>query len=142
MPNGSVSPRAILLFVGAFLVLGCGRVQRAQQCERLAQTVNPRLDTIERLTSGEQSPADLRAIANEYEAIANSLAPLEFSKKALAAAVTDYGKNLKIAAREARKAADAKQNASREEHVTARREIGALTRPLSLARTRIDNECR
>jgi hypothetical protein len=129
------------LLLGALLTLGCGRLQRAEQCERLAKTVNPELSEIEKKVQGDQSPAELRAIADGYDDIAKSLAPLEFSKKSLADAVTEYGRNLKLAAREARRAASAKESGNRDEHMAARREIGAISRPLSMARARIESDC-
>lgn len=142
VPSRFVQKRAVLaLLLGALSCLGCGRVQRAAQCQRLAKTVNPRLLEIERRSQGRQSSAALRAIGQEYEEIAKSLAPLEFGKKSLADAVTEYGRDLQVAAREARRAAAAKDKGDRPAFMAARREIGNLTRTLSLARTRIESEC-
>jgi hypothetical protein len=121
--------------------LGCGRVERARECKRLAQTVNPRLDQIAARTRGAQTPAALRAIAGDYDGIARDLAPLVFAKKSLAEAVTDYGRQLNAAAREARRAADAKEKNEPSELGTARREVVSLTKPLMAARTRIEQEC-
>ncbi len=138
------SPSELLFVLALCLVAfcsGCGRVERARQCQRLAETVNPRFDEIARHTSAKQTPSALRAIAESYDAIARDLAPLEFSKKELAEAVTDYGRQLKAAAREARRAADAKEQKQASEHAAARREVLQLNKPLNLARSRIEYEC-
>jgi hypothetical protein len=129
------------IFMAAPFALGCGRIERARECKRLAQTVNPRLDQITQRARGAQTPAALRAVAGDYDGIARDLAPLVFAKKSLAEAVTDYGRQLNAAAREARRAADAKEKNEPNELSAARREVVSLTKPLMAARARIEQEC-
>ncbi len=120
---------------------GCARVERARQCQDLAEKVNPRLAEIGRIATGSQVPAALRAIAQEYDAIADELGPLEFQSRALARAVKDYGLRLREIAAEARRAATARESEDRTQHSAARREVRQRAGQLEAAQRRILAAC-
>lgn len=130
-----------LLLVGLPAVCGCTRVERARQCQALAETVNPRLDEVRQLAQGSQVPAALNAIARHYDGIADDLGPLEFQSRALANAVKDYGHRLREIAAEARKAATAREAGDHKQHMAARREVRTRSSQLKAAQKRIVAAC-
>ena len=129
------------LLLAAPSVGGCVRVERARQCQELAEKVNPRLEEVGRLAAGSQVAAALRAIAGEYDAIADELGPLEFQSRALARAVKDYGLKLREIAAEARRAATARENEDRSQHSAARREVRQRAGQLEAAQRRLLAAC-
>jgi len=129
------------LLLAAPSVGGCARVERARQCQELAEKVNPRLEEVGRLAAGSQVAAALRAIAGEYDAIADELGPLEFQSRALARAVKDYGLKLREIAAEARRAATARENEDRSQHSAARREVRQRAGQLEAAQRRLLAAC-
>lgn len=132
-----------LLLVSILPLLGCSRIERAEQCRELARTVNPRLGEIRALGEGTTQPPDsLREIAERYDGIADDLGPLEFHSRSLAGAVQEYGKQLRALAAEARALAEAVEAKDKGAHSTARLEVKARSSQLRMAQRRIEDSCR
>jgi chromosome segregation ATPase len=134
--------RNLALFLSLLAPLGCSRLERAQECRELAATVNPRLGEIRDLSDGQQTPAELRSVAESYDGIADDLGPLEFHSKSMAQAVQEYGQQLRGLAAEARSAASALEASDKGAYLQARREVRARTGQLKSIQRRIEDGCR
>ena len=64
--------RAALCLVVIFALSGCDRIGRVRECRRLSATVNPKLTQIEALAK-KGSAADYRAVAQAYGALAKDM---------------------------------------------------------------------
>jgi hypothetical protein len=130
------------LGVALAALTGCGRLERAEQCALLAELTNPRLAAIAELNREPPSAENYKKIAAEYRRIGESLAPLSLSRKAMADAVTDYGRQILLVESEATRAATALGESKRDDYAAARRAIGKLAHQLAQARSRVEIECR
>lgn len=107
----AVSRCATAPFVLVALVLaasGCGRMDRARDCQAIAQVVNPALDEIESTArTGPETSAKYRAVSTRYAELARTLSRLEVRDARVRALLPQYTKLIERAARTAGRLADA-----------------------------------
>ncbi len=92
--------------------LGCARVERAQKCQALAETINSALDEIEALQPPKgktPSPAQLRATADKYAALSKKLEPEQFAHAEMQSSLKLYREHLNATRASLLKLADAKK---------------------------------
>jgi hypothetical protein len=85
--------RVPLLLLVPLLALApsCARMERARECRRLNQIVNPALDGIERRQQQDPSrPETYESIGRRYGALASDLRQFKTKDQALAQAVSEY----------------------------------------------------
>lgn len=99
--RGSLSKRvfelAILGGLGLLLLVGCERVRRASQCERLADSVNTTMKAVADETKS-ITPTTLRAGARHYASLSQTLGPMQFSDRQMALEVESFRRSLDSAA--------------------------------------------
>ena len=123
---------------------GCGRVERAQECQALVATVNPALDAIEarQKRPGSDQRAALRDAARRYDRLAAQVIRLRLSNADLAKSVRQYGDLLRRAARTARAVAGALEHGNLAAITRTRTEMATVVRKEKALAKRLDQICR
>jgi hypothetical protein len=87
--------RRIALFLLATLfATGCGDLKRLRECDRIASTANPILETVERMSTmedgGAPSPGVYKQIAKQYQMLDRQLLELRVADDRVKAALAIY----------------------------------------------------
>jgi hypothetical protein len=124
------------------MLLGCERLGKARQCQKLAETVNEAMAQIGTQGSDTLSEERLREAAELYERLARELGPMEFSEKELALEVASLNRILVQAATTTTNLADAAAGDERAQASLIKRELGSLGSQMRLQGSKIDRTCR
>jgi len=132
----------ILVLVSTFGSGGCGRVERARECQALVATINPALDAIEaRQDAGADQRAMLREAARRYDHLAARVARLRFSNASLTKDVRDYTDCLRRAAQAARAIAAALEHGNLGAITRAQTEMATVVRKEKALARRLSQKC-
>lgn len=118
--------RAVLSLALVLLVVGCGRVRRVHDCQRVAGVVNAALKEILPLTKKEHDVAALRSIADRYDALSKQLASEKPANHDVAGTVSELGKLFKEAGKETRALSDATDRKQRADIFVAEHRLDEL----------------
>ena len=62
-----------MLWLVVATCLGCGRIDKAKQCGKVADTINRHVDQIEQLSQAPRTPTKLKGMASQYRQLAQQL---------------------------------------------------------------------
>lgn len=126
----------------AFLLLvGCDRLRRASQCERLADAVNETMQTITSETAS-ITPASLREGARHYESLSQALGPMQFSDRQMAIDVESFRRSLDSAAYLCNELAEDLSKKELGQAALHKRDLEALKGPMKTQAYRMNSWCR
>ncbi len=121
---------------------GCGRVERARECQALVATVNPALAAIEaRQGAGADQRDALRDAARRYDHLAARVTRLRFTNADLGRSVREYADLLRRAAGTARSVAGALEHGNLGAVARAQAEMASVVRKEKALAKRLSQMC-
>jgi len=139
----SVFFRMAMALVVLPLLLGCQRLERAQECRSVWKLVNPTLKEIDE--QRQSKPEDVRTyetLAARYMLLSGALSQLKLEYKRLQEPVTEYQRILQDASHDARQFAEALTSKDVAKIASARANAGRTVKRENAATNKIDNACR
>ena len=135
-------PRALLLLC-LFASVSCAQLRIVGECEKLADRVNPTLDTIEQqLGAAPRQPGTYKSVAALYQGLSTDLVRWQFSSARLKNAVSEYAGILAGSAKAARSYSDALRDADLRRQSTVRMSASKHRKREQLVVGRIKALCR
>src|SRR5688572_6068888 len=107
--------RFLSLCLLASCALSCSRFERVSECRDLVEAVNTRMDELEDVSKGKDTPEKFAKLAQGYGALAGEVAALPVAQGAASAHVAEYVSQLRAAENHSRETAAALKHGARTE---------------------------